>query len=424
MTEIASETGAAHDGSNTGTASDTVGTDTIDDSANGRGAAGAASPWPFPAFAPTPSPAERRRNLRRRVMAISGVAMVLALVILALLPTKYVAVSPRRAEPVNPHLSIEGTPSFEPQGEFLYLTVSISSDRLRRIQWLRAKLDDTVDIVPEERFTGGQSRREIREQGRLQIDDSKLKAEVVALAYLGREFGFKGTGVTIVDLDPEAPSATVLALGDTIVAIDGQPVAIDSDIGPILAGRQPGDVVDITFERFIADADEPETLTESVALREVVDEETGVRRAIIGIAPQTRDFDIDVPYTISIDTGRVGGPSAGLAFTLGLIDELTEGELTGGQTVAVTGAIGINCEIQDVGGVKQKAVAARRAGAVAMLVPLGEVAEAEKQAGDMPVYGVATLPEAIEVIRSVGGDTTGLPSLTEAEELCAGILRG
>ncbi len=418
MTEIASDTDAAHDGSTTRAASDDG------DPASGALAIGAPPELAVPPFQPTPSPAERRRILRRRIMAISGGAMVLALVILALLPTKFVAVSPRRAEPVNPHLVIDGTPSFEPAGEFLYLTVSISSRRLRRIEWLRAKLDDTVDIVPEERYTGGQTRREIREQGRLQIDDSKLKAEVVALAYLGREFGFKGTGVTIVDIDPEAPSADVLALGDTIVAIDGEPVTIDSDIGPILAGRQPGDEVEITFERLVEGAAEPETRTEPVALRSIVDEETGVSRAIIGIAPRTRDFEIDVPYTIEIDTGAVGGPSAGLAFTLGLIDELSEGELTGGQTVAVTGAIGINCEVQDVGGVKQKAVAARRAGAVAMLVPLGEVAEAEKQAGDMPVYGVGTLPEAIEVLRSIGGDTTGLRSLTEASRACAAILTG
>jgi PDZ domain-containing protein len=345
--------------------------------------------------------------------------MGVALVILALLPTKYVSVSPRRAEPVNPHVTITGTPSFEPEGEFLYLTVSISSQRLRRIEWLRAKLDDTVDLVDEELITRGRSRGEVREQARLQIDDSKLTAEVVALAYVGRDVGFRGTGVTIVEIGTEAPSSAVLAAGDTIVAIDGSPVMIDSDIGPILADRRQGDSVEVTFERPVGAGTETETLTEAVTLSEVVDEETGAARAIIGIAPSTRDLELDVPYTIEIDTGEVGGPSAGLAFTLALIDELTEGELTGGQTIAITGAIGFNCEVQDVGGVKQKAVAARRAGAVAMLVPPGELDEALKQAGDMEVVAVETLPEAIEVIGRLGGDISGLPSRSEAEADCA-----
>ena len=135
----------------------------------------------------------------------------------------------------------------------------------------------------------------------------------------------------------------------------------------------------------------------------------GFEGAYIGIGEIVpRIEDLSMAIDVSIDTGSTGGPSAGLAFALAIIDSLTEGELTGNQRIAVTGQIFVGGVVGNVGGVGQKAVAARSAGAVAFIVPEGLLEDAQAQAGDMRVFGVSTLDEAIEALAELGGDTNDL----------------
>jgi PDZ domain-containing protein len=132
--------------------------------------------------------------------------------------------------------------------------------------------------------------------------------------------------------------------------------------------------------------------------------------AYVGIGVRTRDEGVDAPVEVEIDAGRVGGPSAGLAFTLAILDEMTPGNLTGGDDVAVTGAITSEGGVREVGGVAQKAVAAREAGARLMLVPRPEVELARARAGDMSVVGVRTLDDALRALRRHGGDPLEVPA--------------
>ena len=118
-------------------------------------------------------------------------------------------------------------------------------------------------------------------------------------------------------------------------------------------------------------------------------------KAQLGIVGRTRDEKFDYPVDVKIDTGRVGGPSAGLAFTLTIIDELTPGDLTGGRPVAVTGTIEPDGRVGPIGGVAQKAVAAKDAGARLFIVPGDELRDAREHADGMKVVGVATLDEAL-----------------------------
>jgi PDZ domain-containing protein len=116
-------------------------------------------------------------------------------------------------------------------------------------------------------------------------------------------------------------------------------------------------------------------------------------------------------FNVDIDTGQVGGPSAGLAFALAVIDELTPGELTGGEVVAVTGTIEVDGTVGMVGGVEQKAVAAREQGAVLLPAPEGEGEEARRNAGDMEVREVAHIEDALRALAGVGGNGRSLPGL-------------
>jgi PDZ domain-containing protein len=124
-----------------------------------------------------------------------------------------------------------------------------------------------------------------------------------------------------------------------------------------------------------------------------------------GIKAITDGLKVRFPVKIKIAVGDVSGPSGGLAFALTIIDDLTPGNLTGGEKIAVTGTIDGGGTVGPVGGVAQKAVAARHAGARLMIVPRDptELREARSKAGDMKVVGVATLDQALRVLRANGG---------------------
>ena len=112
---------------------------------------------------------------------------------------------------------------------------------------------------------------------------------------------------------------------------------------------------------------------------------------------------------ITIDSGRVGGPSAGLAFTLGILDVMTPGSLTGGLTISATGTMGLDGTVGPIGGIHQKVMASRRAGVDLMFVPASEIDEARKYAGNLRVEPVDTLDQALAILTSVGGGNAALP---------------
>ena len=123
----------------------------------------------------------------------------------------------------------------------------------------------------------------------------------------------------------------------------------------------------------------------------------------VGILPQDQ-VAYTYPFPISIDVTNIGGPSAGLAMTLGVIDTLSGGRLTGGRTVAATGTMDPDGQVGDVGGVAQKTVAVEDAGASIFLVPPGEYADAKsKQQPGLKIYPVSTLDQALHVLAANGG---------------------
>jgi PDZ domain-containing protein len=196
-----------------------------------------------------------------------------------------------------------------------------------------------------------------------------------------------------------SPSDEVLDPGDRLLEVDGAPLNNVDDLSAALADKEPGDTVEIKLER-------PEVgeLTVTVELTSSPDEPD---RTIVGFLP----FDtqrVKLPFELDIDTGRIGGPSAGLAFTLTLIDELTPGELTGGQNIAITGTIELDGSVGAIGGLRQKASAVAQAGVDVFLVPAAQgeedIAHAREAGGDgLRIIPVATVDEALAVLEELGG---------------------
>lgn len=329
------------------------------------------------------------------------VICVVATVIAAFTEVNYVSLQPGSAIPTAPLIDMVEAPTYEDDGELLYLTVGVGQQP-RALEAVYGWLHPHVDVFPQQVINGDQTEDESRRQNIELMDSAKLIASKVAFERLGYEVEVTGTGVIVLDVIPGLPVEGKLLPGDVIVAVDGEPALLDDDLRRLVEGNRPGEEITLSIER----GEEREKLDVDV---ELAPRPQDPDVAFIGITIQTRDLDFDFPFEVEIDSGAVGGPSAGLAFTLGILERLTPGSLTGGKTVAVTGAINPDGSVGTVGGVAQKVVAAEQAGAEVFLVPADEYEDAMSAAGpDIRVERVETLDDALRVLDSIGGNALEL----------------
>jgi PDZ domain-containing protein len=354
---------------------------------------------------PPPDPAMPPPRRRRPLVAagtIAGVVAVLLLLAGALIRLPYVLIGPGAASSVERVVKVTGTPTYAHRGQLLFLTVSVSSDRPNVFAVLSGWLDDNTDVVPEDQVLQGRSRAEDTRLNKLEMADSQMTAKQVALERLGYTVPVSGAGAVVTAVQKRSPADGNLRVGDVITAVDGQPITLAEQLGPIVRSRTPGQPVMFTVDR--SGNSTPVTVVSRAAAQG-----TCRGRAQVGISTSTRSEKFDFPVNVEIDTGRVSGPSAGLAFTLTILDELTPGDLTGGKKVAVTGTIRADGSVGPIGGAQQKAVTASRAGAKLFLVPTAEVKEARSRAGGMKVAGIGTLDDALRELKKFGGQDPGVP---------------
>jgi PDZ domain-containing protein len=345
------------------------------------------------------------------VMGAFGVIVAAAVVGGLVLKVPYVALVPGSAKDTEPLLAVDGAQEFPSDGELLYTTVRVRQ-RPNLWEYLWLKTDDDAEVLPEEDILGGRTPEENREFNLSVMNDSKRVAVAVALEQLGYD-AIKTDAVVVQQLVPDAPAEEALVLGDSILSIDGQPTTNTGELVELLSSRAPGDQVDLSVQRF----GETELRDISIVLAANPDRpEAG----FLGIQPADREQYInDFGFSVAIDSGSVGGPSAGLAFTLAVLDQLTAGELTGGLTVAVTGTISAAGDVGPVGGVLQKTAAVSELGADVFIVParLGEAelaAVSERAGDDLVIVPVNTLDEALEALGGLGGDVGAVDEFASA----------
>lgn len=311
-----------------------------------------------------------------------------------------VALKPGSARPTDERIEVVDLPTFEPAGEILFTTVAID-DQVTISDWVRSARDDAVILRTREEVFGTRTSEQQRERNLQLMAVSKDTAVVAALGYLGVEAVVE-SGVGFNQVVEGGPVEGLIEVGEIIVAIDDDLVTGIESLVTALEARAPGEIAVLTLE----DAATGQIRTQEFELGVHPEGRPG---GFIGIGDITiRAVDADLPFEISIDSGSVGGPSAGLAFTLSLIDLLTEGELTGGERVAVTGTITAGGTVGNVGGVAQKARAAENEGAVLFIVPIESVADAESTTDDLRIVGVETLGDAVAVLAELGGDVDEL----------------
>ncbi|MEQ8841995.1 MAG: S16 family serine protease [Acidimicrobiales bacterium] len=313
----------------------------------------------------------------------------------ALIDDDTVAQKPGSANPTATRVSIAADGLDDPDGSILFTTVQLDTS-ISVFDWLSSEVDDDIDLRRRSDVLGDRTDVDNREINLEMMQVSKDNAVVAALEYLGIPV-FDETGLGIDTVRDDGPAQGVLVAGDVIVAVDGVPITGFASLQDVLATAAPGDVGVITVEKF-------DTLERRVVELAWGEHPDRPGDAYIGVNIVPRQEELPLPFEVEIDSGSIGGPSAGLAFSLTILDLLTDGDLTGGLDVAVTGTIAIDGTVGPVGGSGQKAAAARDAGAAAFIVPLDMVPIAAPHAGDMPVIGVSTLEEALGVLADLGGD--------------------
>ncbi len=299
----------------------------------------------------------------------------------------YLAYSPGQVSDAADAIVVDGVDVFPPEGELLMLT--IIAPEVNVFEALIAGFDPTIDLVRREAVRrAGETDEEYRNRVLQQMDDSNFRSVAVALDYLGYEL--VTTEVVINEFVEGVPAQSVLELGDTIKMVNGLPVTSAVEIRPLIEDLEPGDTIEVTVVREGIES----TVEVELAERE---DELGVAMIGVSLGELTAP-----PFPLEISAGDVGGPSAGMMHTLAIIDILTEGELTRGNVVAGTGTIRMDGTVGNIGGVRQKVVAAEAAGADYILVPEGNYQTAlTAEHESIQIVPVATLAEAIGFLESL-----------------------
>jgi len=353
--------------------------------------------------------APRQRNMWWALPLLTIVWLVTgALITSSLVKINYWEVAPGSAEEVASRFSFDENAlsqvtRYKTSAPILFVTAYGS--KLSALDALVGVLDPDVDVLNREEKFGTITPSEQRRLGFQAMASAKQIAEYVALNRLGYDVSIAYGKLIIERLvceDAPRPLSACLQLnpGDTITAFDGIEIPTLSDLMPIIADYSPGDVIEVTIT--------PHKTTDSVKKKiELMVSPDDPDRTIIGVWPaDTRT--VDLPFEVDIDTDSIGGPSAGLSFTLALLDELTAGELTGGVKVAATGTIDGDESVGAIGALRQKTVAVKASGATVFFVPSAQTPEelsaARRVAGSkLRIVPVANLGEALKVLEELGG---------------------
>jgi PDZ domain-containing protein len=333
-----------------------------------------------------------RRSL---TLVIATLATVAAIAVTVLVPVPYVILTPGPTlntlgtdSSGKPLISITGHATQPTTGNLNMVTVSFQGGPgkvLNIYNALRAWLNPAEAVVPEsELFPPGQTAQQTQAQDLQQMASSQELATAAALTELHIPYE---TPVVVVSTVPGYPASKSLKKGDVISAVNGQQVTGEASLTSMITSHPAGTVLQVEVQR------SGKTMTLPIATV------SSHGTPVIGVdVSQQYKF----PFSVQISVGDIGGPSAGMMFALGIIDKLTSDNLTGGKFIAGTGEITPAGQVGPIGGIQQKMVAARSAGATIFLTPAGNCVNT---VGAVPaglrLVKVATLSQAVDDLEAI-----------------------
>jgi PDZ domain-containing protein len=327
-------------------------------------------------------------------LLIAGLALFAAAAFLYIAPSSEYILLPDRARPLAPFVMVTGERPEHDGGGIYYVAVEIRKASI--LEKLIPSIRDGSTLVPATAILGPKQSEQQHQREEIQaMSLSQKVGAAVALEALGYPVKLESPGTVIEAVDPNGPSARALREQDLIVAVDGRRTPSVTELRKVIGSRRPGDSVELTVRRGHT--------THRIKVKTIPDPQNP-DRPIIGVlsscASQTFTR-VDLPVPVHIDLGRVGGPSAGLAFGLDVAEELGH-DIDRGYKVAATGEMCADGTVAPVGGLKQKTIGAKRAGMDVFLVPSGEnTSEARRYAGDMRVIPVNSFRQALHALATL-----------------------
>ncbi|WP_176702689.1 YlbL family protein [Actinomyces vulturis] len=361
--------------------------------------------------APSVEPSTRaKRTRKRRIISIGVVLTVVALFIVGLIPVDKVIESPGPTFNVLgstdeggkevPVIQVDGAPTYPTTGELRMTTVGVRGCPgypVRVIDWVIASLSSSQKVIDRDLVCPKtMTREEVDSISTAQMTSSQDAAVVAALLYTGVATSMK---LTVAGLAPEQDAA--LQKGDVLASIKtpgeetATPIETYAQLRELLTTIPPHTTVTLTVMRDGQPID--------VSLTTVEPPE-GVDGSLLGVY-LTPSANSDVSAHFGLED--VGGPSAGMMFTLGLIDQLTQEDLTGGQKIAGTGTIDASGNIGPIGGIQQKMIGAKGSGVNYFLAPTSNCDEVVGHVPDgMQAFAVATLDDAVTTVKGIAAQST------------------
>ncbi|WP_067178894.1 YlbL family protein [Microtetraspora niveoalba] len=343
---------------------------------------------------------------RALTLLVAGFLTVILAVAAAWLPVPYVVLNPGPTENTigevkgKPVISISDHATYPTEGKLSMVTVAYQGgpgNAIDLITALRGWLDSSIAVVPEETiFPRTSTPKEIEQQNSLDMTTSQEAATIAALHALKIPVP---EVVSVVAVEKGLPADGKLQLGDEVTAVNGTAVSNQNAVAEAVRKAKPGDQVRLTVNRKDAPVD--------VTLGTVAGDDGKAR---VGV---TMGMRYKPPFKVDISVGDIGGPSAGLMFSLGIYDKLTPGALTGGKSIAGTGTISVDGAVGPIGGIEQKMAGARKAGATIFLTPARNCAQALRAAPEgLRLVKVETLDGAIKAIDALRTGTGDVPACT------------
>ncbi|MEO8814180.1 MAG: PDZ domain-containing protein [Mycobacterium sp.] len=283
-------------------------------------------------------------------------------------------------------VDIQGTPTRPTTGHLNMTTVS-QRDGLVLGEALALWLSGREQLMPRDVvYPPGKSRDEVDEDNDADFKQSEQSAEYAALGYLHYP-----VAITVADVHDNGPSQNMLQPGDAVDAVNGTPVATVDQFTTLLTATKPGEVAVIDYRRKNAPPG-----TARITLGKDTDREHG----FLGIAVLDAPW---APFTVDFNLANIGGPSAGLMFSLAVVDKLTNGDLAGSNFIAGTGTIKTDGQVGSIGGITHKMIAAQEAGATVFLVPSDNCYEAASDNNGLQLVKVDNLSQAVDALHTLTG---------------------
>ena len=285
------------------------------------------------------------------------------------------------------------TEYYDFDGNLFQLTVR--RDEASALIYLWSYIDNSFDLYPREVILPkGVTPQELSEISIQNMKTSENVAIAVALKNLNYDIDSKGDGVLVVGILDDSPVKDKLLKGDLLTTINNEQIFSASEFIATLRKYDIGETVTIGLTRDIDGVD-----TEISISTQLIEHIEYDNEPMVGFLATTVNERFDFPFEIDIKTGNVGGPSAGLMMALNVYNNLIPNDITNSLIIAGTGTIEIDGSVGPVGGIRQKVIAAKRAGSELILVPTANYEEASPFSTDeTAIVSVDSFEEALKVI--------------------------